>query len=197
MITLGTRRHRPKRHAVRPDSPPLSTGGNNHPRSAQYGRARKKQIPISNAGRDRKRRQILIEGSFADAANNHGFKRSRWRRLWRQQIQDWLIAENVRTLLKATKKKDSGAMALIAGGFASKICFFDVAATDAYPLSYRKGFGDGKLAIAFGKKLNCRRGKLWKVLASHHLGNTPSTFGKLHAVPTSAISAPPVEKKIN
>lgn len=26
------------------------------------------------------------------AANLHHFKRARWRRLWRQQIQDWLIA---------------------------------------------------------------------------------------------------------
>ena len=43
-----------------------------------------------------------MEGSFADAANNHGFKRARWRRLWRQQIQDYLIAtvQNVRILLR-------------------------------------------------------------------------------------------------
>jgi hypothetical protein len=43
----------------------------------------------------------LLEGSFADAANNHGFKRARWRRLWRQQIQDFLIAaiQNIRILL--------------------------------------------------------------------------------------------------
>jgi hypothetical protein len=27
-----------------------------------------------------------------EAANRHHFKRARWRRLWRQQIQDWLIA---------------------------------------------------------------------------------------------------------
>jgi len=42
-----------------------------------------------------------MEGSFADAANNHHFKRARWRRLWRQQIQDYLIAaiQNVRILL--------------------------------------------------------------------------------------------------
>jgi transposase len=53
------------------------------------------------AKRDRARRQYLLEGSFADAANNHGFKRSRWRRLWRQQIQDYLIAaiQNVRLML--------------------------------------------------------------------------------------------------
>jgi len=43
-----------------------------------------------------------MEASFADAANNHGFKRSRWRRLWRQQIQDYLIAaiQNIRILLR-------------------------------------------------------------------------------------------------
>lgn len=53
------------------------------------------------AYRDRRRRQHLMERSFADAANNHGFKRARWRRQWRQQIQDWLIAaiQNVRILL--------------------------------------------------------------------------------------------------
>jgi transposase len=54
------------------------------------------------AYRDRLRRKWLMEGSFADAANNHGFKRARWRRLWRQQIQDFLIAtvQNMRSLLR-------------------------------------------------------------------------------------------------
>ena len=41
---------------------------------------------------DRRRRRHLMEASFADATNNHHFKRARWRRLWRQQIQDYLIA---------------------------------------------------------------------------------------------------------
>ena len=42
-----------------------------------------------------------MERSFADATNNHHFKRARWRRLWRQQIQDYLIAaiQNIRILL--------------------------------------------------------------------------------------------------
>jgi transposase len=75
----------------------------------------KAQAHSSRAHRDRKRRQVLIEGSFADAANNHGFKRARWRRLWRQQIQDWLIAgiQNLRTLLKATQKRSSGVNSVI------------------------------------------------------------------------------------
>jgi hypothetical protein len=44
------------------------------------------------ARRDRLRRTTLIEGSFGQAAQNHHCKRACWRRLWRQQIQDWLIA---------------------------------------------------------------------------------------------------------
>jgi transposase len=54
------------------------------------------------ARKDRRRRQYLLEGSFAQASNLHHFKRARWRRLWRQQIQDWIIAacQNVRTLLR-------------------------------------------------------------------------------------------------
>lgn len=58
------------------------------------------------ARRDRQRRQHLVEGSFADAANNHGFKRARWRRLWRVQIQDWLIAgiQNIRILLTPRRR---------------------------------------------------------------------------------------------
>jgi hypothetical protein len=47
------------------------------------------QAHSTAARRNRKRRQHLMERSFADAANNHHFKRARWRRLWRQQIQDY------------------------------------------------------------------------------------------------------------
>ena len=57
----------------------------------------------SPAGRySRKRRQHVMEGSFADAVNNHGAKKARWRGLWRQQIQSWLIAavQNLRILLR-------------------------------------------------------------------------------------------------
>jgi hypothetical protein len=59
----------------------------------------------------RRRRQIIVELSFADATNNHGFKRARWRRLWRQQIQDWLIAgiQNIRILLSRSVLKKAAA----------------------------------------------------------------------------------------
>ena len=54
---------------------------------------------------DYRRHRHLMEGSFAQSANCHGGKRSRWRRLWRQQIQDWLIAVcvNVKLLIKSLR----------------------------------------------------------------------------------------------
>lgn len=75
----------------------------------------RQQAHSPQARRDRQRRQAIMEQSFADAANNHGFKRSRWRRLWRQQIQDYLIAaiQNIRILLRrAGKDAAAGAAAL-------------------------------------------------------------------------------------
>ena len=72
-----------------------------HEQQALLDRARQ-QAHSAASRRDRRRRQHLAEVSFADAANHHGFKRARWRRLWRVQIQDWLIAaiQNVKILLK-------------------------------------------------------------------------------------------------
>jgi transposase len=66
------------------------------------------------ARKDRRRRQHLMEGSFADAANLHGFKRSRWRRLWRQQIQNHLIAacQNVRILLRNRRPSTGAAVGM-------------------------------------------------------------------------------------
>jgi hypothetical protein len=63
-------------------------------------RARRQAASLEGK-RDRLRRKYLMEGSLADAANNHGFKRSRWRRLWRQNIQDYMIAaiQNIRILI--------------------------------------------------------------------------------------------------
>jgi transposase len=63
----------------------------------------------------RRRRQQVMEGSFADAANNHGSKRARWRRQWRQQIQSWLIAaiQNLRLLIKHGDKNGRRASAAL------------------------------------------------------------------------------------
>lgn len=75
------------------------------------------------ARRDRRRRQWLMEGSLADATNQHGFKRARWRRRWRQRIQDVLIAtvQNVRIFLRHTGNSPAAVGMLIesprVGGF--------------------------------------------------------------------------------
>jgi len=58
------------------------------------------------ARRDRKRRQWLQEGKFGEAATQHGYKRSRWRGLWKQTVQDNLIAalQNFKILLRHLPK---------------------------------------------------------------------------------------------
>ena len=68
-----------------------------------------RKIACSNAAkRDLKRRQHLMERSFADAANCHGLKRARWRGLWKQAIQDLLIAtvQNLRKLVRYLSQSD-------------------------------------------------------------------------------------------
>jgi len=64
----------------------------------------RRQANTKRAKADRKRRHHLMERSFADAANRHGFKRARWRGLVKQSIQDLLIAtvQNLRKLIAAS-----------------------------------------------------------------------------------------------
>ena len=66
------------------------------------------------ARRDRRRRQHLMEGSFADATNRHGFKRARWRGQHNQQVQDLLIAacQNIRILIGHERRRQAAAMAV-------------------------------------------------------------------------------------
>ena len=47
------------------------------------------------------RRKYRAEGSFADASNNHGYKRARWRGMAKMQVQNLMIAavQNIRKLL--------------------------------------------------------------------------------------------------
>jgi transposase len=58
--------------------------------------------------RDLKIRQHLSERSFA-RSTQYGFKRARWRRLWRMEIQDFLIAtiQNITVLIGRTKNRMS------------------------------------------------------------------------------------------
>lgn len=79
------------------------TGRTIHRHRDQGPLERARKIANSRAAkRDLKRRQHLMERSFADAANCHGLKRARWRGLWKQAIQDLLIAtvQNLRKLIR-------------------------------------------------------------------------------------------------
>jgi transposase len=87
-----------------------------HEHQELLNRARQQAASLEGK-RDRVRRKYLMEGSLADAANNHGFKRSRWRRLWRQQIQDYMIAaiQNIRILISHVENRGSAAEAVVLG----------------------------------------------------------------------------------
>jgi len=65
------------------------------------------------AKRDLKLRQHLCEASFGNAVR-YGFKRARWRRLWRVAIQDFIICtvQNIEKLMRHLRRCESGAAAV-------------------------------------------------------------------------------------
>ena len=67
-----------------------------------------KEAKSREAKRDIKTRQHLSERSFANSTR-YGYKRARWRRLWRMQIQDFLIAaiQNITVLIAQPKNRIS------------------------------------------------------------------------------------------
>lgn len=69
---------------------------------AELVEAARREANSPAARHSRKRRHHVMEGSFADAFNNHGAKKARWRGLARQRIQSWLIAavQNLRVLVR-------------------------------------------------------------------------------------------------
>lgn len=87
------------------------------------------QAHSPEAYRDRCRRKHLAEGSFADAANNYHFKTSRWRRLWRQQIQDYLIGaiQNVKILMRNLPRRPLAAIQHVSEAVITR-CFAKVSA---------------------------------------------------------------------
>ena len=78
-----------------------------HVRHDELNRALK-EAQSSNAARDIRDRKHISECSFA-RSTRYGYKRSRWRRLWRVTIQDFLIAaiQNIMVLIKVAKGKIS------------------------------------------------------------------------------------------
>ena len=63
----------------------------------------------SQAKRDIKTRQHLMERSIA-RGTWYGFDRARWRRLWRVEIQEYLIAaiQNIKVLLRDGEQPKKG-----------------------------------------------------------------------------------------
>jgi len=83
-----------------------------------------KMLKIANsreAKQDIRTRKHLSERSFAQATR-YGYKRSRWRRLWRMEIQDFLVAaaQNIQILIKHTETRVAN-VAKVASGY-SKTC---------------------------------------------------------------------------
>lgn len=77
--------------------------------------AARAQAHSSAAAYSRKRRRHVMEGSFADAFNNHGAKKARWRGLARQRIQSWLIAtvQNFRMLVRQWARRPAAGAAQV------------------------------------------------------------------------------------
>jgi len=82
--------------------------------------AAREQAESPAAMADLIRRRHRMEGSFADASNNHGFKRARWRGLQRQRLQDYLIAaiQNLRILIRKGSNRRNAAQMRISSIFA-------------------------------------------------------------------------------
>jgi len=68
------------------------------------------------------RRRCMMEGSFADAANNHGYKRARWRSRDRVETQNLLIGavQNLRKLISSLGR-GRRKLSAMAAGFSSRI----------------------------------------------------------------------------
>jgi len=84
----------------------------------------REQCRTREARKDLGRRRHLMEGSFADATQHH-FKRSRWRRLGRQTIQDLIIAtvQNIKILVRHGRKPEGTAIGLLSMALLAHKCF--------------------------------------------------------------------------
>ena len=78
-----------------------------HPRQDELDYLRM-EASKTKAKRDIRKRQDLSERSFA-WSTRYGYKRARWRRLWRMEIQDFLIAavQNISILIRQKPLKNA------------------------------------------------------------------------------------------
>jgi transposase len=102
---------------------------------AELVEAARREARSPAARHSRKRRQHVMEGSFADAVNNHGAKKARWRGLWRQRIQSWMIAavQNLRILLRHSASRPAAAAAVWLTGAVPEVNFKAVVGLVQWP----------------------------------------------------------------
>ena len=104
-----------------------------------------KQSRSKEAWRDRIRRRYLMEGSFAQSTNLHHFKRSRWRRLDKQRIQDWIICFIQNTKILITRSLPPKTTAEAITGLKNHIQHLNTGLKSLYNalmLKPRAGYGD-------------------------------------------------------
>ena len=89
------------------------------------------------ATHDLRRRKHFMEGSFA-ISTNFGFKRCRWRRLWRAEIQDLLVA-TVQNIALIARYGSFGPFASAKSAISSRIHLLFVAAGSHF-LTPRRAF---------------------------------------------------------
>jgi transposase len=121
---------------------------------------------------DRIRRRTLMEGSFAQCANLHHFKRSRWRRLDKQRIQDHIICAVQNTKLLITRCLPPKTTAEALERLNSKIQYLNTLLKSLYKeliakVKPRKG-RNGLLTTFFVNNHN-----ILNRLIRHPLGNSP------------------------
>ena len=110
------------------------------------------QATSTKSRRDLKRRQHVCEVSFANATR-YGYKRARWRRLWRVAIENYLICtiQNIQQLVKnregnrraisqSRKGWDACLLARIGATFRYVSCFFNSIWTQRTNLQIRLSF---------------------------------------------------------
>ncbi len=96
------------------------------------------QSKSKEAWRDRIRRRYLMEGSFAQSANLHHFKRSRWRRLDKQRIQDYIICTIQNTKILITRSLPPKTTAEALPGLKYKIQNLNTSLKSLYKALIRK-----------------------------------------------------------
>jgi len=94
-----------------------------------------KEAASEEARQDLKTRKHLSERSFAQSTR-YGYKKARWRRLWRMEIQDFLIAavQNIQILIKNTKNGLAHKATGVIGNMKSALRGIDIYLS-SFPLS--------------------------------------------------------------